>query len=35
MNSLLVREGIVVEHIGVTEQKLEEYFLNVTGGNPS
>ncbi|CAM4496776.1 ABC-2 type transport system ATP-binding protein [Paenibacillus endophyticus] len=32
MNTLLVRHGIVVESIAVTEQKLEEYFLNLTGG---
>ncbi|MGO4546381.1 ATP-binding cassette domain-containing protein [Paenibacillus sp. 2TAB23] len=32
MNTLLVRQGIVVESIAVTEQKLEEYFLNLTGG---
>ncbi|MEV5029556.1 ATP-binding cassette domain-containing protein [Paenibacillus sp. LPE1-1-1.1] len=32
MNTLLVHQGIVVESIGVTEQKLEEYFLNLTGG---
>lgn len=32
MNTLLVRQGIVVESIGVTEQRLEEYFVNLTGG---
>lgn len=35
MNTLLVRQGIVVESIGVTEQKLEEYFLKLTGGMES
>lgn len=32
MNTMLVRQGIVVESIGVTEQRLEEYFVNLTGG---
>lgn len=32
MNTMLVRQGIIVESIGVTEQRLEEYFVNLTGG---
>lgn len=32
MNTLLVRHGIIVESISVTEQRLEEYFINLTGG---
>lgn len=32
MNTLLVRQGIVVESISVTEQRLEEYFVNLTDG---
>lgn len=35
MNTLLVQKGIVVESIGVTEQRLEEYFVNLTGGMKS
>ena len=35
MNTLLVRHGIVVESIGVTEQPLEEYFMSLTGGMKS
>lgn len=32
MNTMLVRQGITVESICVTEQRLEEYFVNLTGG---
>jgi len=32
MNTMLVLHGIVVESICVTEQRLEEYFVNLTGG---
>ncbi|HYF94321.1 MAG TPA: ATP-binding cassette domain-containing protein [Symbiobacteriaceae bacterium] len=32
MNTLLVTHGIVVESIGVSEQRLEEYFVSLTGG---
>jgi ABC-2 type transport system ATP-binding protein len=32
INALLVREGIVIEAIGVTERRLEEFFLGLTGG---
>lgn len=32
MNTMLVNQGVVVESISLTEQKLEEYFLNLTGG---
>ena len=35
MNTMLVNHGIVVESIGVTEQRLEEYFVNLTGGMKS
>jgi ABC-2 type transport system ATP-binding protein len=33
MNALLVTEGLLVEGIGATEQKLEEYFVSLTGGD--
>ncbi|MDR1512634.1 MAG: ATP-binding cassette domain-containing protein, partial [Propionibacteriaceae bacterium] len=33
MNALLVTQGVPVEGIGATEQKLEEYFVSVTGGD--
>jgi ABC-2 type transport system ATP-binding protein len=32
MNTMLVRHGIVVESICVTEEWLEEYFVKLTGG---
>jgi ABC-2 type transport system ATP-binding protein len=32
MNTLLVKNGVGVEGIGVSKQRLEEYFMNVTGG---
>lgn len=32
MNTMLVGQEIIVESIGVTEQRLEEYFVNLTGG---
>lgn len=32
MNTMLVHQGIIVESIGVTEQRLEDYFVNLTGG---
>ncbi|WP_127529507.1 ATP-binding cassette domain-containing protein [Paenibacillus kobensis] len=32
MNTMLVKHGIVVESIGVTEQRLEQYFMQLTGG---
>jgi ABC-2 type transport system ATP-binding protein len=32
MNALLVSNGLPVEFIGVAEQKLEEYFVALTGG---
>jgi ABC-2 type transport system ATP-binding protein len=32
MNTLLVRHGVVVESIGFTDQRLEEYFMSLTGG---
>lgn len=32
MNTMLVRQGIAVESFCVTEQRLEEYFVNLTGG---
>lgn len=32
MNTMLVQNGIVVESISVTEQRLEEYFIKLTGG---
>ncbi|HYG60232.1 MAG TPA: ATP-binding cassette domain-containing protein [Symbiobacteriaceae bacterium] len=32
MNTLLVSHGVVVESIGVSEQRLEEYFVSLTGG---
>jgi ABC-2 type transport system ATP-binding protein len=33
MNALLVKNGVPVESIGVSKQRLEEYFMNLTGGN--
>jgi ABC-2 type transport system ATP-binding protein len=33
MNTLLVRNGIEVESIGIVEQRLEDYFVKLTGGN--
>jgi ABC-2 type transport system ATP-binding protein len=33
MNARLVSEGVAVEGIGVTEQRLEEYFVSLTGGD--
>ncbi|MDR2090035.1 MAG: ATP-binding cassette domain-containing protein [Clostridiales Family XIII bacterium] len=33
INARLVAEGIAVEGIGVAEQKLEEYFVALTGGD--
>ncbi|MDR2295727.1 MAG: ATP-binding cassette domain-containing protein [Clostridiales Family XIII bacterium] len=33
MNARLVTEGVVIEGIGVAEQKLEEYFVSLTGGD--
>lgn len=32
MSTLLVRNDIVIESIGISKQKLEEYFMNLTGG---
>ncbi|MDR1000970.1 MAG: ATP-binding cassette domain-containing protein [Clostridiales bacterium] len=32
MNTLLVTSGVAIEGIGVSKQRLEEYFMNVTGG---
>ncbi|MDR1062235.1 MAG: ATP-binding cassette domain-containing protein [Clostridiales bacterium] len=32
MNALLVKSGVAVEGIGVSKQRLEEYFMGVTGG---
>jgi ABC-2 type transport system ATP-binding protein len=32
INRLLVQRGITVESIAVSEQRLEEYFVNLTGG---
>ena len=32
MNTMLVQNGIVVESISVSEQRLEEYFVKLTGG---
>jgi ABC-2 type transport system ATP-binding protein len=32
MNARLVTAGVAVEAIGVAEQKLEEYFVSLTGG---
>lgn len=31
-NTLLVREGLVVEGIGANDRRLEEYFMALTGG---
>lgn len=31
MNTLLVRQGIIVESISVNKQRLEEYFMKLTG----
>jgi ABC-2 type transport system ATP-binding protein len=33
INARLVTDGVVVEGIGVAEQKLEEYFVSLTGGD--
>jgi ABC-2 type transport system ATP-binding protein len=33
MNALLVRNGVTVDGIGVSKQKLEEYFMTLTGGS--
>ncbi|MDR1537433.1 MAG: ATP-binding cassette domain-containing protein [Clostridiales bacterium] len=33
MNALLVRNGVTVEGIGISKQKLEEYFMTLTGGS--
>jgi ABC-2 type transport system ATP-binding protein len=33
MNTLLVQNGVMVNGISVSKQKLEEYFMNLTGGN--
>jgi ABC-2 type transport system ATP-binding protein len=35
MNTMLVGQGLVVESIAVTEQRLEEYFVNLTRGMTS
>lgn len=32
VNEALAREGLYASHIGVQEQTLEQYFLDVTGG---
>lgn len=32
MNKLLVENGFTVERIGATEQRLEDYFMKLTGG---
>lgn len=32
MNKLLVENGVLVEGISTTEQRLEDYFMNLTGG---
>jgi ABC-2 type transport system ATP-binding protein len=32
MHTMLVQNGIVVQSIGVTEGRLEEYFVRLTGG---
>jgi hypothetical protein len=32
INRFLVQHGIGVESIAVNEQRLEEYFINLTGG---
>jgi ABC-2 type transport system ATP-binding protein len=33
MNAMLVQNGVIVDSIGVSKQKLEEYFMALTGGN--
>jgi hypothetical protein len=32
LNARLVQAGIVVDGIGVTQRRLEEYFVALTGG---
>ena len=32
MNTLLVRNDVIIEGISATEQRLEEYFVSLTGG---
>lgn len=33
INSILVKNGVIVKSIGVKEDKLEEYFINTVGGD--
>lgn len=33
INSMLVKNGVIVKSIGVREDKLEEYFINTVGGD--